>query len=138
MTYQVAYDPALGNALVGVKDSSMPIIEGIEYVMFEGDMPDMAKWFWNTSTLSWNAKYLESVSKREFLKRFTADEYAGIKTAAGVSAQVDYYWQQFLLAEEVVMSDPNTRAGIVPADIRYVNAIPITGVGTEASPWRPS
>lgn len=29
-------------------------------------------------------------------------------------------------------------AGVVPADIRYVNAIPITGVGTEASPWRPS
>lgn len=26
--------------------------------------------------------------------------------------------------------------GLVPADVRYVNTVPITGAGTEANPWR--
>lgn len=52
------------------------------------------------------------ISKREFLKLFTPTEYAGIKAAATVNAQVDYYWQQFLLADFVSLDDPDTLGGL--------------------------
>jgi hypothetical protein len=53
-----------------------------------------------------------SISKREFLKRFTPTEYAAIKTAANANATLDWYWQQFLLAEFIDMADPDTVGGI--------------------------
>lgn len=112
MAYTVAYNPALGNALVGVTESTMPIIDGIVYVEFNGDVPDLPKVFWNNATLAWNDRILPILTKREFLKKFTADEYADIKAASASNSTVDYYWQQFILAEEIVMSDPDTMGGI--------------------------
>jgi hypothetical protein len=53
-----------------------------------------------------------TISKREFLKRFTPTEYAAIKTAANANATLDWYWQQFLLAEFIDLADPDTVAGI--------------------------
>jgi hypothetical protein len=53
-----------------------------------------------------------TISKREFLKKFTPDEYAAIKTAANSNATLDWYWQQFLLAEFIDMADPDTVGGI--------------------------
>jgi hypothetical protein len=53
-----------------------------------------------------------AISKREFLKKFTPTEYAAIKTAANVNATLDWYWQQFLLAEFIDMADPDTVGGI--------------------------
>jgi hypothetical protein len=53
-----------------------------------------------------------SISKREFLKLFTPTEYGAIKTAAGANTTVDYYWQQFLLAEFISLSDPDTLGGL--------------------------
>jgi hypothetical protein len=52
------------------------------------------------------------ISKREFLKLFTPAEYAAIKTAAEGNAVLDFYWQQFLLAEFISMDDPDTIGGI--------------------------
>lgn len=53
-----------------------------------------------------------TISKREFLKKFTPAEYAAIKTAANANPTLDWYWQQFLLAEFINMSDPDTMGGI--------------------------
>lgn len=52
------------------------------------------------------------ISKREFLKLFTPQEYGAIKDAANGNAVLDYYWQQFLLAEFISMDDPDTIGGI--------------------------
>lgn len=52
------------------------------------------------------------ISKREFLKKFTPEEYATIKAATAQSPQVDYFWQLFMLAEEVSLSHPETIQGI--------------------------
>lgn len=53
-----------------------------------------------------------AISKREFLKLFTPAEYAAIKTAANSNAQVDYFWQQFLLADFISLDDPDIAAGL--------------------------
>lgn len=52
------------------------------------------------------------ITKREFIKRFTVDEYATIKAAAQQNVMLDYYWQQFMLAEEINLGDPDTIAGV--------------------------
>ena len=52
------------------------------------------------------------ISKREFLKLFTPVEYGAIKTAANVNTTVDYYWQQFLLAEFISLSNVDTLGGL--------------------------
>ena len=52
------------------------------------------------------------LTKREFIKRFTVEEYAGIKAAAEQNATLDYYWQMFMLAEEINTGDEDTVAGV--------------------------
>jgi hypothetical protein len=52
------------------------------------------------------------LTKRNFIKKFTVQEYANIKTAAGQNAVLDYYWQLFMLAEYVDLADPDTISGI--------------------------
>jgi hypothetical protein len=52
------------------------------------------------------------ISKREFLKRFTPTEYGAIKNAAAVNTDVDYFWQQFLLADFISLDDPDIAAGL--------------------------
>ena len=52
------------------------------------------------------------ISKREFLKRFTPAEYGAIKSAAAVNTEVDYFWQQFLLADFISLDDPDISAGL--------------------------
>ncbi len=51
-------------------------------------------------------------TKKEFLLKFTPAEYASIKAATQVNAEIDYYWQLFTVAEFVDKADPTTQAGI--------------------------
>ena len=52
------------------------------------------------------------ITKREFLKKFTPTEYAAIKSATLTIPEVDYFWQLFMLAEEVSLTHPETIQGI--------------------------
>jgi uncharacterized protein (DUF697 family) len=52
------------------------------------------------------------ITKREFLKRITADEYATLKAASAANAQVDYFWQMYMLSEEIDLNHPDTIGGI--------------------------
>ena len=51
-------------------------------------------------------------SKKDFLLKFTPTEYAAIKAATAVNAELDYYWQLFNVADNVLKTDPVTIAGI--------------------------
>ena len=52
------------------------------------------------------------ITKRNFIKLFTVDEYATIKNATTQSSVVDYFWQLFMVAEDVDLSDPDTMSGL--------------------------
>ena len=52
------------------------------------------------------------VTKRAFLARITPEEYATIKGAASQNATVDYFWQLFMVSEEIDLAFPDTIAGI--------------------------
>ena len=51
-------------------------------------------------------------TKKEFLLKFTPSEYAAIIAATKVNPLLDYYWQLFMVAENVLKTDPATIAGI--------------------------
>jgi len=59
-------------------------------------------------------------TKKEFLLKFTPAEYAAISAATKTNALLDYYWQLFMVAENVLKTDPATIAGI--------NALEATGL----------
>lgn len=67
---------------------------------------------WDPSTLAFGPKVTVVVTKKEFLKRITPNEYAAIKAAAASNGMIDYYWQLFMVAENIDLKDPDTVQGI--------------------------
>lgn len=58
------------------------------------------------------AVVIQPWTKKEFLLKFTPSEYAGIAAATKTNAMLDYYWQLFMVADNVLKTDPATVAGI--------------------------
>lgn len=52
------------------------------------------------------------ITKREFIGRVSPEEYAAIKTAAETNYIVDYFWQKFLVSEDIDLHHTDTIAGI--------------------------
>ncbi len=52
------------------------------------------------------------ITKREFLKKFTPQEYATIKGATIANDVVDYYWQLFMVADYIDLNDTDVITGI--------------------------
>lgn len=112
MAYYLAYNPSLNNALVGVTDSVIIEQAGLVVIHSEDDMPDLSRFMWNSATLEFVPLFKKTLIKREFLKRFTAEEYGNVRAAAASNSTVDYYWNLFILAEEIVMEESDTINGI--------------------------
>jgi hypothetical protein len=52
------------------------------------------------------------LTKKQFLDRFTASEYAAVRAAAAQNATLDFYWQKLMVAESVYLSNAETQAGV--------------------------
>ena len=52
------------------------------------------------------------LTKREFLKRITPEEYVNIKNAASTNPYVDYFWQMYTMSEDIDLSHPDTIQGV--------------------------
>jgi len=73
--YQVAYNPALGNALVGVAESFTDIPDGVLVETFEGDIPDLTPYSWSNGNLRFEPKNsARLLTPTEFMRRFTMTE----------------------------------------------------------------
>lgn len=82
MSYQIAYNPSLGNVLVGIGSSITGVAEGIVVETYEGDLPDMTKVYWNTSLLKLeplnnSGRYL---TQTEFMRKFNPGERLQIRS----------------------------------------------------------
>lgn len=107
----IAYNPALGNALVGVSDQPLPETEGLIYEIIEG-LGDISALEWNPILTQFQPKRQRLLSRKEFLQRLSLSEYAAIKAAAAQSAAVDYYWQMFMLVGNVDLDSNDTVTGM--------------------------
>lgn len=56
-------------------------------------------------------------TKKEFLLKFTPVEYAAIVAATKTNAVLDYYWQVFMVADNVVNTDPVTIGGVKALEV---------------------
>lgn len=118
---------AENNALLGIGAAELVPQAGQAVIWRNREMPNFALETWVPATLNFETKVNTSISKRELLKRITADEYAAIKAAAALNGQIDYFWQMFLLSEEVVLNHPDTVAGF-----NTLEAVGILGAGRAA------
>lgn len=73
----------------------------------------ISKYTWDSDGCQFIIPVTKKLSKREFLKKLTPIEYASIKTAANTNAIVDYYWQLFMVADYIDLTDPDVLNGLL-------------------------
>lgn len=88
-------------------DTGMPVAE---VPITKSDI--LEHYQWDVETRGFVVKVQRILTKKDFLKRLTPQEYIGIKSAAQSNGNVDYYWQLFMLAEEINLDDPDTVSGL--------------------------
>jgi len=77
------------------------------YVGMYREMPDFAVEVWNPAVLNFYTKPDATISKLEYLRRFTQDERIAIRGAAAQSPQLADYLELLTLAEEIRLTDPD-------------------------------
>ena len=123
----VLYNKA-SNCLLGVGTEAFSLGEGQEQLFtYRDSLPDFSKEYWNPALLQFQTKTELPISKKDFLKRFTPQEYSAIKAAALNNSTLDYYWQLFMSAGDVILSDPDTVAGV-----NLLEAVNLIGEGRAA------
>lgn len=109
MTYYTVYNPLLDNALVGVAESFSQVPEGLTLASFEGPVPDLTQWYWHPGSLAF-LKYpqKDTLTKLEFLRRFTQAERIAIREFAKTDVLIDDFMQLLDIAEFIDPSDQDT------------------------------
>ena len=100
------------NTLLGISADPHAVQDGQSEVPFHREMPDLTIEEWNPAVLNFFTKTDVPISKLIFMKRFTAAEYKAIKNAAATNGDVDFFWQKFLTAQDIVLSDPELIVGL--------------------------
>lgn len=100
------------NALLGISTAPHAVQLGQAEIAHNRDMPDLTVEEWNPAILNFFTKTDVPITKLKFLDRITAQEYAAFKQAAAVSAEIGYFWQKLMVAEDIVLSDPRLIAGL--------------------------
>ena len=67
---------------------------------------------WDQESLQFIQKNLRIITKKEFIKRLTPDEYSAIKTLTTQNGTADYYWQLFMLDDNINLDDQDTIDGL--------------------------
>jgi hypothetical protein len=80
---------------------------------FDMPMPDMTRVAWDRGGLAFKAKdSSRTLSKLEYLRRFTGTERISIRTAAKSNAVLEDYLAMLELAEEIRLDDADTVAAV--------------------------
>lgn len=83
--------------------------------VYESDIPlaDLKKyWQWSVPYRTFVPKNPNILTKSEFLKKFTPQEYTQIKSASTTNSEVDYYWQIFMVSTDIDITDSYTITGV--------------------------
>jgi hypothetical protein len=67
---------------------------------------------WDQESLQFIQKNLRIITKTEFIKRLTPDEYSAIKTLTTQNGTADYYWQLFMLDGDIDLDDQDVIDGL--------------------------
>jgi len=72
----------------------------------------LEQYHWDTNVKEFMNTPKRIIEKRDFIKRFTLQEFTGIKTASTTNATVDYHWQILTLSDKVDLNDPENIAAM--------------------------
>lgn len=111
MTIHCIYNTAT-NALLGVSETATEPEMGQSVCTLPRGLPDFSIEYWNPAILQFQTKEGAQLSKKEFFRRWTPQEYGAAKALAAANGQVDYYWQLFILSDYISVTDPDTIAGV--------------------------
>jgi len=75
-------------------------------------MPDMTKVTWEKNLLNFVDKPVRSLSKLDYLRRFTTQERITIRTVAKTNPVLEDFMVLMDLATEINLDDPDTVAGL--------------------------
>jgi hypothetical protein len=100
-------------ALIEISDFVLSLDANLPVSYVEVTKADLLNLYeWDSSSLSFVTKSGRLLSKKEFLKKFTPTEYSTIKAVTSSNGIVDYYWQLFMVAENINLNDADTIQGI--------------------------
>lgn len=88
-------------------DTNLPVSE-VE--ISKADLLNLYQW--DKESLQFIQKNLRIITKKEFIKRLTPDEYSAIKTLTTQNGPSDYYWQLFMLDGDIDLDDQDTIDGL--------------------------
>lgn len=88
-------------------DTNLPVSE---INISKADLLDHYQW--DSDVVMFVDRVSRILTKAQFLKRLTPQEYAAIKQAASQNGEIDYYWQLFMVADHVNIDDPDTIMGV--------------------------
>lgn len=74
--------------------------------------PDPLDEQWDSAARKFTPVPRRIVTHLNFLSRFSSAEYAAIQAARAVSADLDFEWQKFFVAEYIDLDYPPTVAGV--------------------------
>lgn len=79
--YYIAYNPTMGNVLVGISESFFVNTPNDVVVQeIQGDFPDLSRKVWNPSLLQFeDNNNLRVITPTEFMRKFTLDERLAIR-----------------------------------------------------------
>lgn len=108
MSYYLIYNPAIGNALVGLSEQAPENVpDGLVVKAKSGDMPDMSRQVYNPAILDFYDKPGIVLTKLEYLRKFTTEERVTIRTVAKSNPALEDYLALMEMAEEIRLDDPD-------------------------------
>lgn len=115
--YYVAYNRR-NNRLVDLQEQTIEEDELVAVAVFEGDLPDLSRYAWNSAILDWYKKARRRITKLEYINLLTDEELAGIYAAAKAHPAVEVWLAKFnaTTPEEdgtaIDLDDPRTIDGV--------------------------
>jgi hypothetical protein len=100
------------NALIGLGVDAIDPQPGQAVIWRDRAMPDFSLEAWNPAVLDFFMLPTVPMTKLAFLRRFTDTEYAAIKAATATNPAIDFFWQKFLMAQDIKIGDAELVAGI--------------------------
>ena len=114
MNWYAFYDAATGALASLATDIPANLPANLAYVSLGATLPDQSRYDWDAATRAFVARAVVSapLTPYEFVTLFTDGEMAGILAAAQTSQAVNVYLERLRFAQEVLLSDPATIAGV--------------------------
>jgi hypothetical protein len=110
--YYIKADQLTGG-LLQVSTEPMPQNTGEIIKLRQGDIPDLAKYFWHSGSLSFIEFAVNRyVSHTNFVKRLSTEELRAIYTLADSNIDVKIWLDKFKMAQEVWLDHPDLVNGI--------------------------